>query len=350
MRQVVCVRRESRKPRRQRRQASSGWPTKLREYGRKRDPAQTPEPFARPARRGRAPIFVVQRHDARRLHYDFRLERDGALASWAVPKGVPLEPGVRALAVHVEDHPLDYASVRGRDPEGPVRRRHGRDLGPRHLRARRGEARRRADGAAARQAARGTLDARARRSSDGEEQNWLLIRKPRRPSRAARARRDYRPMLATLAEDAARAASDWVYEVKWDGYRALGVRPRRRGAARLAQRQRPHRALRRASRRRSRRRSRSPTASSTARCARSTSRGARASRRMQQGSRAPLVYEVFDLLELDGEPLVDLPLTRAAGAARARCSTPQRAPSGSRRSSTTARRCSRPRRRRASRA
>ena len=83
----------------------------LAEYKRKRDPERTPEPF--PGRKGRIkrerrPIFVIQRHDSRRLHYDFRLERAGALASWAVPKGVPLEPGQRALAVHVEDHPLDY--------------------------------------------------------------------------------------------------------------------------------------------------------------------------------------------------------------------------------------------------
>src|SRR6185503_9371572 len=83
---------------------------KLREYERKRHRGVTPEPFTS-KRKGREkqPIFVVQRHDARRLHYDFRLELEGALASWAVPKGVPLEPGQRALAVHVEDHPLDYA-------------------------------------------------------------------------------------------------------------------------------------------------------------------------------------------------------------------------------------------------
>src|SRR6201987_4666036 len=89
----------------------------LEEYRRKRDAGKTPEPFGG-RRRARRPIFVVQRHDARRLHYDFRLERDGVLASWAVPKGVPLEPGVRALAVHVEDHPLDYAGFEGELPKG----------------------------------------------------------------------------------------------------------------------------------------------------------------------------------------------------------------------------------------
>ena len=92
-------------------------------YRRKRDAKRTPEPAVRSTREARAthteaPIFVVQRHDARRLHYDFRLERNGALASWAVPKGVPLQPGQRALAVHVEDHPLEYASFQGEIPKG----------------------------------------------------------------------------------------------------------------------------------------------------------------------------------------------------------------------------------------
>ncbi len=106
----------------------------LKEYRRKRDPKQTPEPFSS-KRKSKDPIFVVQRHDATRLHYDFRLEMDGALASWAVPKGVPLEPGQQHLAVHVEDHPLDYATFEGEIPKGELRRRHGRDLGQRHVRA-----------------------------------------------------------------------------------------------------------------------------------------------------------------------------------------------------------------------
>ena len=94
--------------------------TKLASYRSKRDPGATPEPFDRGKRstRRKEPIFVVQRHDARALHYDFRLERDGVLASWAVPKGVPLEPGTQHLAVHVEDHPLEYATFEGEIPKG----------------------------------------------------------------------------------------------------------------------------------------------------------------------------------------------------------------------------------------
>src|SRR6478735_752154 len=93
----------------------------LTDYRRKRDPARTfePMPGRSRARQGKSkPVFVVQRHDARRLHYDFRLERDGALASWAVPKGVPLEPGEQHLAVHVEDHPLEYGTFEGEIPKG----------------------------------------------------------------------------------------------------------------------------------------------------------------------------------------------------------------------------------------
>ena len=90
---------------------------KLAEYRKKRDPKKTPEPFGS-KKRGKKPIFVVQRHDARRLHYDFRLERNGALASWAVPKGPPLEPGQQHLAVHVEDHPIEYGSFEGEIPKG----------------------------------------------------------------------------------------------------------------------------------------------------------------------------------------------------------------------------------------
>jgi hypothetical protein len=136
-------------------------------YRRKRDPARTPEPFTG-ASGGKEPIFVVQRHDARRLHFDFRIERGGALQSWAVPKGIPMRKGERHLAVHVEDHPLDYATFEGEIPAGEYG--DGRDLGPRPLRPRRGKARRRADAAAARAAAERPVDARADAARRGRAQ------------------------------------------------------------------------------------------------------------------------------------------------------------------------------------
>src|ERR671923_173872 len=193
----------------------------LSEYERKRDPKKTPEPFGG-KRKTKDPIFVVQRHDARRLHYDFRLERDGALASWAVPKGVPLEPGQQHLAVQVEDHPLEYASFEGEIPKG----QYGAgtveiwDQGTYELveEKRNGGLTVRLHG----NRLEGTW-ALVPAKLDGDPKNWLIIRKRDDGAVAPRpaGHAEYKPMLATLAADLPKG-DGWLFEVKWDGYRAIG--------------------------------------------------------------------------------------------------------------------------------
>jgi bifunctional non-homologous end joining protein LigD len=93
---------------------------KLDTYRRKRDADRTPEPVPAqgPLPAGNDDTFVIQEHHARRLHWDVRLERDGVLVSWAVPKGLPLDPRTNHLAVHTEDHPLEYAAFEGDIPRG----------------------------------------------------------------------------------------------------------------------------------------------------------------------------------------------------------------------------------------
>ncbi|HVU77152.1 MAG TPA: DNA ligase D [Gaiellaceae bacterium] len=274
----------------------------LGEYRRKRDPKKTPEPFGE-GRRGKQPIFVIQRHDARRLHYDFRLERNGALASWAVPKGVPLERGGKALAVHVEDHPLEYATFHGEIPAG----QYGAgsveiwDHGTWELEEEKpnGELTFLLHGE--RLEGRWTL---VPAHMDGKEQNWLLVKR-HDDDGAEVTQGTYRPMLAAL-DTRVPHGEGWCYEVKFDGFRALAYV--HGGDCRLVSRNdndltgrfpEVAKAVARAVK--------TPNAVVDGEITRIDPSGKTSFSELQQGS-GPLVYYAFDLLELDGRPLVDLPL------------------------------------------
>ncbi len=292
---------------------------RLADYRSKRDPQRTPEPVPvgragkqstpTPRRRSREPVFVVQRHDARRLHYDFRLERDGALASWAVPKGVPLEPGQRGLAVHVEDHPLEYAEFQGEIPQG----QYGAgtveiwDRGTYEL------VEEKKDGGltvrlhGARLEGTWTL---VPAKLDGDPKNWLIIRKRDadsvgRPTLQQR----YQPMLATLASpEELPSGKDWVFEVKWDGYRALAYV--RGGEATLVSRNGNELTKRFSTVAREVARTvKTPDCVLDGEVCALDDQGRPSFSAMQQAKpETPIVYEIFDVLELDGEPFVDLPL------------------------------------------
>jgi bifunctional non-homologous end joining protein LigD len=275
----------------------------LREYRRKRDPAQTPEPFGGRDGGGK-PIFVVQRHDARSLHYDFRLERDGVLLSWAVPKGVPLEPGQQRLAVHVEDHPLEYAQFEGEIPKG----NYGAgtvelwDRGTYELleEKRDGGLTVRLDG----ERLRGTWALVPARLS-GDPKNWLIIRKRERDPGP---RTEYRPMLATLA-DAVPEGREWLHEVKWDGYRAIvrmaagdATLTSRNGKDLTARFPSVGKAIERAVK--------TPDCVLDGEVCALDEQGRATFSAMQQGRPGTTyVFVAFDLLELEGDPLIDRPLT-----------------------------------------
>ncbi len=190
---------------------------KLADYEAKRDFKQTPEPGSKVLRKEtKAPRFVVQEHHARRLHWDFRLEHDGVLVSWAVPKGVPADPKKNHLAVHVEDHPISYIDFAGEIPAGNYGAGqvsiwdsgtydiekwserevkvvlHGKRLQGRYVLFR----------------------------TNGE--NWMIHRMdpPQDPGRKPMPER-IEPMMAKLSTAIPKPDSPWGFEFKWDGIRAL---------------------------------------------------------------------------------------------------------------------------------
>ncbi|TGD87412.1 ATP-dependent DNA ligase [Mycolicibacterium sp. CH28] len=191
---------------------------RLTTYRSMRDSAKTPEPVPRanPAV-GENNTFVIQEHHARRLHYDFRLERDGVLVSWAVPKNLPDTPAVNHLAVHTEDHPLEYATFEGEIPKGEYgggkvviwdsgtyEAEKFRDSGDKG-----GEV---------------IVDLHGQRISgryaliQTKGDQWLAHRMKEQP--AARLQ-DYAPMLTTHGSVEKLTAAQYAFEGKFDGYRLL---------------------------------------------------------------------------------------------------------------------------------
>ncbi|MFI2366383.1 ATP-dependent DNA ligase [Promicromonospora sp. NPDC019610] len=230
---------------------------KLETYRAKRDPAKTPEPFGPGAQVEPTsevetvetdPTFVIQEHHARRLHWDFRLEHEGVLVSWALPRGEPTDPGKNHLAVQTEDHPLEYGAFEGSIPGGEYGAGEVTiwDSGTYDLEKWRDDEVIVTLHSAERGARRLALIRTGGRDGDAEN-NWLIhLTKaqpdgspapvsaghlspsappsPQKPStqREAEAGGRRRAMLATAAApgDLTRP-DDWAFEMKWDGFRAL---------------------------------------------------------------------------------------------------------------------------------
>lgn len=216
----------------------------LQRYRARRNFDKTPEPAGQPAHRSPADAcYVVQRHHASHLHYDFRLELDGVLKSWAVPKGPSLDPAVKRLAVQVEDHPLGYAGFEGEIPTGqygagqvriwdrgtwlPLDDPHaGLRRGRLHFRLRGG--RLAGDWVLVRTGKdtqwllRKSADAFALPGHDAEQAPVAVAAHSRRHAHATSAAppETLEPQLATLV-DAPPETPGWRYEIKYDGYRML---------------------------------------------------------------------------------------------------------------------------------
>jgi DNA ligase D-like protein (predicted ligase)/DNA ligase D-like protein (predicted polymerase)/DNA ligase D-like protein (predicted 3'-phosphoesterase) len=186
-------------------------PEQLESYAAKRSFEKTLEPKPAPiTTAGNA--FVVHRHHASRLHYDLRLEQNGVLKSWAVPKGLPPRPGIMRLAVNVEDHPLDYVNFEGAIPKGE----YGGGMMWKFALGRYEITKQKKDGFYFRlQSKELTGEYRIHRT---KENQWLLERVDTPQIDWLRQRIE--PMLARPA-DKPPSSTDYLYEVKWDGIRAL---------------------------------------------------------------------------------------------------------------------------------
>jgi bifunctional non-homologous end joining protein LigD len=189
---------------------------KLGEYERKRDFDASPEPRPRRRRKGKGPPrFVIQEHSARRLHWDLRLEHDGAAVSWAVPNGVPADPSENRRAIHTEDHPLEYMEFEGEIPAG--------EYGAGTIRIwDRGtyECHKWEEGKIVFSLSGERLDGRYALFRTGGGKDWMI----HRMDPPAEARDPFPegvvPMLARLARLPAEDRG-WAAEIKWDGVRAI---------------------------------------------------------------------------------------------------------------------------------
>ena len=199
---------------------------RLQDYRRKRDAQATPEPAGEPAGRGAehdgAPRFVVQEHHATRLHWDLRLEHDGVAVSWAIPNGIPEDPKDNRLAVHTEDHPLEYLEFEGDIPKGSY------GAGTMRIWDRGTYEEHKFDADKVEITFHGErLNGRyglfplKRSKGEAPGKDWMIHRMdpPSDPGR--------RPMPEHVKPMLARAGSlppddeSWAYEIKWDGVRAL---------------------------------------------------------------------------------------------------------------------------------
>jgi bifunctional non-homologous end joining protein LigD len=195
----------------------------LERYRSKRDFTETPEPAprSRAKKRGREPRFVVQEHHATRLHWDLRLEHGGALASWAVPNGVPATPADNRLAVRTEDHPLEYLDFHGEIPKG----QYGAgtmtiwDRGTYELHK---WEERKVEVTFHGERLRGRYGLFPIGRGEGEEKDWMIHRMdpPEDPDRQPMPERIV-PMMARLGNDLPSDPERWSFEVKWDGVRAI---------------------------------------------------------------------------------------------------------------------------------